>query len=337
MFMKRLLAATMVAALGLSVASVTACQAKSTKTPPVNVQLKHAIGLLDSYRGDSSLLEEARADLQEVLAADPRNAAAYREMARYFIMNGSINSAQFEPGALESAEAAIDKAIELNPKFAEAFVLRGHLFRLMHRHQDALDALAMAEKLGTQDPWLQNNWADLLIDEGNYEAAAKRYQTVINSGTPNKKAMEAAFQGLTEYYEGVGNLDQAEVYYRKKIEFEPETAWNYGDYGWFLLCRKDDYEGAITRYHQALDRMDYGMARYWLSSALYRKWAQSVLDKNEEAGRQAFLEAQAMGADPSAIAAESARCPPLVSVAQALDRSRPASTPAPASPASGKQ
>ncbi len=123
--------------------------------------------LLDGYRGDSGELMEARRILEAAIKQDPRDFVAYREMARYFIMSGHVSSSQFEAGSLEAAESSLKKAIDIKPKYAEAYVLAGHLYRLMKRPVDAKLALAKADKIGTNDPWLQNNWADVLIDEGN--------------------------------------------------------------------------------------------------------------------------------------------------------------------------
>lgn len=190
------------------------------------------------------------------------------------------------------------------------------------RHQQALDALRTAEKLGTQDPWLQNNWADLLIDEGNYEAAASKYRKVIDSRTPNKKAKSAAFDGLINYYSGTGKLDETDQTYRKLLAFEPGSAWNYGNYARFLLCWKDDYDGAITRSRQALDIMDYGVGRYWLAAGLYRKWAQYVLHGDPGAGKAYFLEASAIYPDPNEVVAGAQGCPAVQLIGTALERGK---------------
>lgn len=281
-------------------------------------KFKHAVDLLDSYRGNTSLLETARDELEDMLKANPRFAPAYREMARYFIMAGYISSLKFKPGALEAADMSIKKALEFNPNFAEAYVLYGHLYRLMHRHQDALSALEKAEQLGTTDPWLQNNWADLLIDEGKYEAAALRYRKVIESKTLNKKAMGSAFGGLIRYYQSVDQLDLADEMYRKNIDFEPDTAWNYGNYAQFLLCSRDDYNKSIYRSREALDIMNYGVARYWLAAALYRKWADYVLSGEPKKGEPFFLEARAIYPDLDGITANTKTCKSLSFISQAL-------------------
>lgn len=325
------------AILILCAASTAVATEKSTLQAPYVTKFNHAVGLLDGYRGDTSVLEAARAELDEVLKGYPRHAPAYREKARYFIMRGHISSLQFQPGSLEAADSSIKKAIEIKPNYAEAFVLRGHLYRLMDRHQDAVGALEKAEKLGTADPWLQNNWADLLIDEGKHEAAAQRYRKVIESKTQNKKAMGSAYEGLIRYYTGVGKLDQADEIYRKKIDFEPNAAWGYGNYAQFLLCQRDDYENSIARSRQALNIMNYGVGRYWLASALYRKWAQHAITGAIDGGRQYYLEAQAIYPDSNEIIANANTCPPLRFIAQALARGKGGANPAlQGTPASGR-
>lgn len=282
------------------------------------VQVAHAAELLDSYRGDGSILQAARAELETVLVEHPRNAQAHREMARYFIMNGSHGSGRYQPGSLEAADVSIKKAIEINPVYAEAYVLRGHLYRLMHRRAEAVAALQRAEKLGTVDPWLQNNWADLLIDEGKNEEAAARYRKVIGSRTPNVKAMAAAFSGLIRYYEATGKMREADKMYRKKIDLEPNSAWGYGNYARFLLCEKDDFDAAILRAKEALRIMDYGVARYWLAAALYRRWAESEILGNPDKGKRDFADAKAIRFDPHAIAQDAVHCAPLDKIRRAL-------------------
>jgi len=222
----------------------------------------------------------------------------------------------------------IKKALEIDPKYADACVLLGHVYQLMNRLGEGIAALEKAEKLGTTEPWLQLNWAAILIDQGKYEEAAKRYRKVIDSNTPNKKAMVSAFEGLSLYYESIGKLDEADKIYQKQIAFEPEAAWGYGNYAHFLLCQKDDYEKSIARSREALRIMDYGMGRYWLAAALYRKWAQSVNTGRPDTGAQYFAEAQAIYPDPSQIAADEKSCPPLGLIKKAIARSSKGAKPA---------
>lgn len=243
--------------------------------------LAEAISLLDGYRGNGAELIGAKQRLDAILRKDAKSASAYRELARYYIMGGHISREDFQGGSLEAADAVLKKAITINPKYAEAYVLQGHLYRLMERPVDAKAALTKAGMLGTDDPWLQNNWADLLIDEGNLTSAMERYTKVVDSKTENKKAMGAALAGLSEYYRKSGDLAKAGEMYRKMIDYEPGNAWNYGNYAWLLLCKQNDYEAAIIQARLALTHMNYGAGRQTLAAALFRKWA-APLKKGEK-------------------------------------------------------
>ncbi|WP_152560350.1 tetratricopeptide repeat protein [Arenimonas donghaensis] len=268
--------------------------AKSSAASPSGHQLTQAVELLDGYRGDSSSLERAKAILDGILQKDPGNAPAHREIARYHIMRGHLGYLSFMPGSLEAAEASLKKAIEVDPSYAEAYVLAGHLYRLMKRPIEAKAALSKADALGSRDPWLQNNWADILIDEGRLEEAAQRYKNVVESGTENRRAMVAAFEGLTRYYKRTGSLDEADSIYRKKIAYDPESAWNYGNYANFLLCVRDDFEGALEQANHALQIMNYGAGRRALAAALYRKWADQIMNGDTAGAQMSIADASAI-------------------------------------------
>jgi Tfp pilus assembly protein PilF len=261
------------------------------KSKDLSTQLAQAVALLDGYRGDGGDLEAAREMLDAILRKDPRYAPAHREYVRYFIMSGHTSYLNFQPGSLEAAEKSLNKALEINPNYAEAYVLAGHLYRMMRRPAEAKAALTKADALGTPDPWLQNNWADLLMDEGKYDEAMQRYNKVLDSGTPNKKAMGVAFEGLTSYYQKTGRLDDADATYKKSLAYEP-GAWSHGNYAWFLLCSRDDYEAALPQIRQALKIMDYGVGEQTLVAVLHRKWAAQVL--KGESGDAEMAEARAI-------------------------------------------
>lgn len=247
---------------------------------------------LDSYRGDGKLLKEAKSLLDAVLRIDANCAPAYMELARFHIMDGHIHSNIIRPESLALAERSLNDAVAVDPDYADAYVLFGHLYRLMGRHKDAVESLEKAKLIGTGNPWLWLNWADLMIDERRYDLAAQYYQQVIDSKTTNSKAMLAAYEGLITYYEDTGALSNADIMHLDAIQYEPDNAWLYGNYASFLLYKVGDYDKAIQYGRMALERMDYGVGRQTLAAALYRKWAQYLVVENDRgAGQEYFDEA----------------------------------------------
>ena len=232
-----------------------------------------ARSILNSWRGEKVMLKRADALLQGVLGKDPEFAPAYREYGRLAIMAGFINSEESADPPMVVAEKMIWRSIEIEPDYADAYVLLGHLYANMNRYGDAENALRKAEAIGTEIPWLDLNWAELLDKTGRYEEALSRYRGVVERGTSNRKAYAAALDGVATTLIRLNRNDEAKEGYQALIEYEPDSAWNWGDYASFLLYRYGDADGAIENASKALSLMDYGMGRFTLACALYTKWA----------------------------------------------------------------
>ena len=229
--------------------------------------------ILNSWRGQGEKLQKAGIILQSIIEQDPQFAPAYREFGRMYIMAGYINYDNFKKGSLPPSESSILKSIEIEPLYADSYVLLGHLYTNMKRYKDAENALKKADEIGTEIPWLQLNWADLLKKQEKYREAMERYQKVVRSKTSNRKAYASALSGVTTMYRYMGEYDKANVGFKKEIEYEPDNAWNWGNYSSFLLYTYNDVDSSIKNGRKALSIMNYGMGRFILGCALYTKWA----------------------------------------------------------------
>lgn len=268
---------------------VPAYPSEAVSNDGYSARMERATALLDSYRGDGTILEEARLELDVILARNPDFAPAHREYARYYIMAGHISGRNFVPGALEAADVSLRRAMEIDPNYAAAYVLGGHLYYLQGKPQQAKAALDRAEKLGSTDPWLYLNRADILENEGDLETAEAIYRQVLASGSTNAKVMESAYSGLIGYYRAYHRDGDADRTYRELIAYAPDVAWSHGSYATFLLCRMDQPAAAVERFRIALDKMNYGIARAGLAAALYREWAFQAVE-GESAVAAALLE-----------------------------------------------
>lgn len=258
--------------------------------------------MLDSWSGSSAVLSQARSELELILVQEPDLAPAYREYARYYIMSGYQAYSNVDPEALAAAEALLNHALELDPNYADAYVLFGHLYYLRKQYQQANSALDKAEELGSTDPWLYMNRADVRIKEGDFDAAAELYRRVLDSGSTNRRAMEGAQSGLISYYRHTNRDTEAEKAYRDLIAYAPDVAWYYGNYATYLLCRMDLPDAAIWQFRIALRKMEYGMAVGGLAAAHYRRWARAIIDGNsEEASAHLKSAKELRDGDPVAI------------------------------------
>jgi len=198
------------------------------KNPEVFAMYVEARNLIDSSRGQQRVLMEADEVLKKVLQLDSTFAPAYREYGRLYIKAGYINSvgdvSSFKKGSLGPSEQSILRSIDIESEYADAYVLLGHLYTKMKIFTEAEKALKKAEDIGTEIPWLDLNWADLLKLQGKSEEALLRFEKVIKGKTSNKGAYSKALRGVTRYYESKGNNEKAKIAYLNHLEFEPDSA-----------------------------------------------------------------------------------------------------------------
>jgi len=206
---------------------------------------------LDDWSGLGDRLAKAMDGLNRVLKANPKNVQAHIEMARFHIKSGFINYRNFRPGSLEKAGSELQRALQVDPNSADAYVLLGNLYYLMNASKEAVKVLEKAETIGTDSPWLYLNRAEALVDLHQFnEAEAQlrkletRYSAVTN---PPRKVVGTLHQKLSYVYQLQGKLKEADKEYQTLIALDPDTAWNHGNYADFLLFARGQPDAAIGK------------------------------------------------------------------------------------------
>lgn len=266
-------------------------------------EIKDARELLDSWSGRGDILDQAKEILDRVLEKEPENYRALKELARYHIKDGYINSkiktngrnvyyvGQFEPGTLERAEGILKNALRINPNYAEGYVLLGHVYTEKSSLKEAREALAKAEAIGTDDPWLHLNWAAVHTAAGALEFASKRYQLVLKSGTKDKKALATAYSCQIEYHRHLREFEKASDLFNIVCEMNPNSAWARGNHAELLRQDLGRFDEALARAREALRIMNYGVGRRILAMCLYAKWADLVVtQKKPESEAQKYFD-----------------------------------------------
>ena len=295
----------------------------------VREPIRRAENLLNSYTGNIAVLEAMKAELVSVLEIQPSNKFAYKLLAQYFIKRGFIKNEEYFPAYLEAAEHSLKKALEIDPDYSIPLIHLGRVYRLMGRLAEARVALATAKEHGNKTPFLEIQWAELLWREGNAKEAAAHYQKIVQDRERYGGVIITALQGLIRYNQSIGNLSEIDNLHRQILTIRP-TAWAYGNYATFLLCQIDRYDDAIRYGRTAVSLMNYGLGRYYLAAALYRKWSTFVLNGDKITGRKYLDEGRSYYPNIGAIADDTS-CPPLRFVRKALrsERARLNDTPAP--------
>lgn len=250
------------------------------RNPELFEDLQIARNLLNSWSGNSRSLSNAKSILNKIIEEDARFAPAYMELGKWRMRDGYINEGSYEKGSLKQAYQYVLKSLEIEPEYAEAYVLIGQIYISLYKSEDlvnALDAakkaLTKAEKIGIEHPVLDAAWVSFYHTTKDYIQAIKLIKNMENGSPTDQKASLGMSGTMAHMYAEMGEYDLANDYHQKHIKHDPDLAWAWGNYSSFLLFQYYKVDESIFAGREALKRMDYGMARYVLGCALYTKWA----------------------------------------------------------------
>jgi tetratricopeptide (TPR) repeat protein len=203
--------------------------------PKVNEQalLDRATQLLDDYAGDSRQLEEANNYLQQILAANPRNALAYSELARFAYKSGGT-----DPRALQFAHTALNKALSINPRLFEAFIVSAHIADLEGDLGKMKKWTAEAEKIRPGDPDVAVKYVQIALKENNYDAIiVQTKRALAKPPTRNSKAVrKILYAAMITAYSYKRDLNGTKQAYLSAIASDPtDPTWKQA-YQEFLDC-----------------------------------------------------------------------------------------------------
>jgi len=298
----RLLIYTYLIAVGVT----SSCYAYAQKVDNAASLTEKAAVLLDNYSGDTRQLIVAKSTLVKAIRLEPAYPQAHVELARYYIKSGHINYRNFQPGTLQAAEQSLNTALELDPNHANAYVLLGHLYMLMGKEKEARKALEKAETIGTDNPWLHMNWADVLEWEGKHDKKMAHYRLLIEQGTVNNNALAKAYRGLINYHNERKEYQISRKMHQDIIDLDPKNAWSRGSYGFDLLHIMGDADSSIEQYKSALSLMNYGAGRFGLANAYLGKWAKLVeTNTDSKVSDEFYTKAMRLYSDKSTIVVKS--------------------------------
>lgn len=218
----------------------------------------------------SSNLAQARAYFQKAIDRDPEFALAYAGLADAIWLLADFSGQPFEPAALE-AEKPLRKALELDPKLAEALTTTakfaqvrreferaeavyrqalainpnyptayfwlGQLLALQGRDAEALLSMRKAVSLDPLAPIFQMGLASFLSGQGDFDAALAGFDKVREIDSQSPLPYEAI--GVM-YATAFGRLDRAVPFVVKAYEFDATGSGHAGQLGQLYLDLGDD-------------------------------------------------------------------------------------------------
>ena len=189
-------------------------------------------------------LDEARRLYESFLSLDRDNVTAL-----HFL--GVLHHQQ---GDSDAAIASIQRAIELNPAYADAHNNLGNIFRETNQLEAALHAYRRVVELvpGHADAW--NNLGVMLRGRGQYEEAEKAYARAVEIDASHV----AAWQNRGSLLARLSQIDDAIAAYRRVLALRPNDTAAYDALG-KTLYRAGRIDEAIAVYYEWL-RVDPGNA-----------------------------------------------------------------------------
>ncbi len=285
--------------------------------------------VLDSWHGESEILDRARQLLDKLLVDDTFNAYAPIEAARLELLRGYRHNryakngrfiyevGDYAPGTFERAERKIVETRSYDPLTGDPSVMMAFIAIQKSQLDGAEQWLKQAESKGATDPRRHFYWADVHVARGRYQDAIDRLKRALQEDSNDKTTAIRVHTRLASIYALTGEAEKAMASHKELIKLDPQSAWNHGNYAAYLcqfLGRNDE---ALKEIRTALRIMDYGNGRLTLADALYGKWADLVAEGNPDADRY-FDEARRIKPDLDDVMAYGAALPAGERLAKAL-------------------
>lgn len=221
-------------------------------------------------------IDEAVRDATAAIKLDPKRSAAYRVRGHaYLKLVEKEERSQWLPELdkrypktenADNALADLAKAIELDPKDAQAVALRGGIYYFLNDLETAVAEYKRAAEMMPNEPWYKNNYAAVR------NRLASQY-SIAGGNKYNASRRETTEAGRTKV------LREAVALHTKAIELNP-TADNFSSRA-SALEELDEYEKAIADMTESLKLKSDEYLNYYVRGRMYnrlKRYADAVAD-----------------------------------------------------------
>lgn len=206
---------------------------------PNNVQALLALAMC--YLGSGRPGDAVRID-RRALVLRPDD-----DLVHFNLANALAASRQQRPGALPEARRHYERALQLNPRFADAYLNYASLLERSDASTEALDLLERARTAGVRDPDLETRLAVLELTKGNVDAAEQAFRRALELHPHDVGPLEA----MARISSRRGRFAESAAFYEKLLDVAPSAA-TARSLGTIRRDRLDDPAGARIAYLRAL-------------------------------------------------------------------------------------
>jgi len=257
------------------------------RSPTTYAKVAEAKQLISNARGRSSDVRQAVDVLKAVLRADPSFAPAHVQMARAMLAQADGGGNRFHPAGLLQARDWLAEALRVEPDYDYALALSAYTKMFLNEFEDAERIYKRLLDARSGYPYLYTQYAQLALRRGDAGTALTRAQQAYERHKDDPRLASSAITEILMAYEKLpgDTTQEEEKWFARRVELDPHP-WNWHAHASFRLYRLGDYETSIRYGTKALSLMDFGLARYTLAAAYYKKWH----DLKARPGRQAEAE-----------------------------------------------
>jgi len=138
-------------------------------------------------------------------------------------LNYQLGARYYNSGKYEIARDRLMLAIEFEPKFATAYSTLGLVYEGLENPRLATEAYENAIDIAPKDPAIQNTYAVFLCRQGDFDNAAKHFQSAAQIKTNDDAEVTLTNAGVCLVQKP--DYVQAEAFFRQALEARP----NYGE------------------------------------------------------------------------------------------------------------
>jgi tetratricopeptide (TPR) repeat protein len=159
----------------------------------------------------------------------------------------NLGNALAQKGRLDEAVEQLQKALELNPSFAEAHYNLGHVLVQKGQMDEAIAQYQKALELNPDYPDAHYNLGNVLVEKGQVDEAIAQYQKALQLN-PN---FVRAYNNLGFALFTKGQPDEAIAQYQKALGISPNFADAHYNLG-VALVQRGQLDEAIAQFQEAV-------------------------------------------------------------------------------------
>lgn len=185
-----------------------------------------------------------------------------------FDLRFELAAAYYSGGQYDVAMEEIDKALVVQPRSADANLLKGMIYDRQGNSAVALEYVRKAMTYKPGDGNYIHNYGVALCQSKNYAEGIKYLQQAV--AVPGYQRAANSWAAMGSCYAAAGDFAQAERALRQSLEVEPRNTMALMQLASFMY-KKNDFASARQYFNQLGPVTDQGASTLWLGIRIARK------------------------------------------------------------------